>query len=627
MSFIAELKRRNVIRMAGLYLVVAWLMLQVAETVLPIYDTPAWVLQALGLLLAIGFVPALVFSWIFELTPDGIKRDAEVTPGQPGAPQAGQRMDRLIFAGLALLIALVAADRYWPRDRSTAQTEQVADAQPASAASEAGSEPAGEAAANTIAVLPFANLSGDPGQEYFSDGMTEELLNVLAKIPELKVAARTSVFQFKNIGGDIREIGQTLGVTHVLEGSVRRDGEQVRITTQLIRVSDGFHVWSETYDRKLESIFAVQDEIAKRVSEQLISTLGGPQPALAARTDIDPVAYDEYLKGRALHRARQNIPTAIFHFRNAVQREPEFAAAWASLALSYDVLVGRVDPIEMIALGDLSENVREGASRAAALAPDAAATLHALGTVARLEGRFVAAEQLYERSIVADPGYADGREDYAELLDAVGREDDALRVALELVAQEPLVPIFLQRVILIGMDLGREDLVLEYSARQLAINDRDINSRNALFLFELRGGRLDAARQAVEALYAEDPEQSAREWVLLRWAQRDPDVDDATVRKFIASDYQYSLYAAARGDANLFFQSLNLLRPDYSGYYAYDSLAMPLARPFLPDPRAKQMLRELGFEAYWREKGWPALCRPLGEDDFECGDFVAQGTR
>ena len=169
---------------------------------------------------------------------------------------------------------------------------------------------------NSIAVLPFINISGKPDEDYFSDGMTEELLNVLAKIPKLNVVARTSVFEFKGKGGDVREIGRKLGVSNIVEGSVRRDREQVRVTAQLVRVADGFHIWSETYDRKLESVFALQDEIAQRIGAALKLSLGF-SPPVAARAPIDPEAYDEYLKGRALLRQRSDLPSARQLLRRA----------------------------------------------------------------------------------------------------------------------------------------------------------------------------------------------------------------------------------------------------------------------------------------------------------------------
>ncbi len=238
MSFLAELRRRNVIRMAGVYLVGAWLMVQVTETLLPIFDTPAWVLKTLVALLALGFVPALVFSWLYELTPEGLKRDAEVPPGQSIAAQTGRRMDRLIVAGLVAVVAAIAADRYWPRGgeeekgpesisgaEAPATTESVRPEIDSGPFSSSSSTPAKK----SIAVLAFDDLSPGKDQEYFSDGIADEILLALSKVRDLKVAGRTSAFHFKGRHEDLRTIGRTLGVAHVLEGSVRKQGDRVRI--------------------------------------------------------------------------------------------------------------------------------------------------------------------------------------------------------------------------------------------------------------------------------------------------------------------------------------------------------------------------------------------------------------
>jgi TolB-like protein len=262
----------------------------------------------------------------------------------------------------------------------------------------------------SLAVLPFANLSGDPNQEYFSDGMTEELLNVLARLPGLKVAARTSVFEIKGKGGDVREIGHKLGVSHIVEGSVRRDGEHVRVTAQLVRVADGFHVWSESYDRDREGVFALQDDIARHIAEQLQAQLGVaemPPP----RAAIDPIAHDEYLKGHTLLRQRKNLPEAIAHLRAAVTRAPEFAPGWADLSFAYDVVRSYTTPDQRSMLGDVLTNMRDAAEHAAAAAPATALTLHALANVARAETRYAEAEELYRRAQEADPTYPDVRED------------------------------------------------------------------------------------------------------------------------------------------------------------------------------------------------------------------------
>ena len=237
MRLFDELKRRKVFKVGAAYLVVAWLAVQAASIGFPAFDAPPWVLRIFILIALLGFPIAVVMAWVFDLTPEGVKLDAD-TSGS-----------KRLFAVAALLVVLAVGWYFYGQPsfrKGDVATPTIADQ-------------------NSIAVLPFANISGKADQSYFSDGMTEELLNVLAKVPQLKVVARTSVFQFKDKGGDIREIGRKLGVTNIVEGSVRRDGPEVRITAQLVRVADGFHIWSETYDRKLESVFALQDEIAQRI--------------------------------------------------------------------------------------------------------------------------------------------------------------------------------------------------------------------------------------------------------------------------------------------------------------------------------------------------------------------------
>jgi len=307
-NFFAELKRRKVFKVGAAYLIVAWLAVQAASIGFPAFDAPPWALRIFILIALLGFPIAVVLAWVFDVTREGVKLDARPSGS------------KVLFAAAALLIVLALFWYFYGQpsfrkgDLATPTT----------------------AGHNSIAVLPFVNISGKPDEDYFSDGMTEELLNVLAKIPKLNVVARTSVFEFKGKGGDVREIGRKLGVSNIVEGSVRRDRDQVRVTAQLVRVADGFHIWSETYDRKLESVFALQDEIAQRIGSALKLSLGVSSP-VAARAPIDPEAYDEYLKGRALFRQRSDLPSAIAHLKAAVAKAPEFAAAWSSLSLAYEV--------------------------------------------------------------------------------------------------------------------------------------------------------------------------------------------------------------------------------------------------------------------------------------------------
>ncbi len=337
MNFLAELKRRNVIRMAGLYLVGAWLVIQVAATLLPTYGAPVWVMKVLVALLAVGFLAAVVFSWLYELTPEGLKRDAEVDPARSIAPQTAQRMDRLILAGLAAVILVVAADRYWPRAELPAAVPNAVSEPASDPASDPANRPTPAAAIHpdSIAVLPFVNMSADPEQEYFSDGLSEEILNLLAQIRDLKVIGRTSSFAFKGRNEDLRSIGNTLGVRYLLEGSVRKAGDDLRITAQLIEVADGSHLWSQSYDRKLENVFAIQSEIAASIAQALkINLLDAGQSAPVAQVAASLPAYELLLQARRLihGRTRSGMAAARGLLDEALKLDPNYAPALAAQA-------------------------------------------------------------------------------------------------------------------------------------------------------------------------------------------------------------------------------------------------------------------------------------------------------
>ena len=341
MSFIAELRRRNVIRMAGLYLVAAWLVTQVGATLLPVFDAPAWAMKALVTALAIGFVPALVFAWVFELTPDGLKRDADVSESQSIAPQTARRMDRAIIVILLLALGYFAFDKFVlaPRREAAlvASTQQADAAKPGAVA----------ASAKSIAVLPFVNMSADPENEFFSDGLSEEILNSLARIDGMRVVGRTSSFQFKGKNEDLRSIGEKLGVAHVLEGSVRREGERARITAQLIRTSDGTHLWSQTYDRTLKDTLAVQLDIAEQVAAALDIALDDRQRARMHEEGVENIdAFIAYQKGMKLYDAAHDpakshdvidgLRLANVEFAKATELEPDFAQAYFVAADLYN---------------------------------------------------------------------------------------------------------------------------------------------------------------------------------------------------------------------------------------------------------------------------------------------------
>lgn len=451
MRLLAELRRRNVIRVAGLYIVSAWLLVQVGDTLLPVFEAPAWVMKVLVGLLATGFVPALVFSWVFELTPDGLKREHEVDRSQRIVDHTARKLDVAVIVLLLVVGVLVV----WRPGAAPELASGSSTAQgPGSESTESTAGPSERARAPSIAVLAFADLSADKDQEYFADGISEELLNLLARIDGLQVAARTSSFKFKGSQADIGEIGTALGVEHVLEGSVRKAGNQVRITAQLIKTADGFHLWSESYDRELDNIFAVQDEIAAAIVQalKLKFDLG---TAAAGRTQ-NTEAYDHYLRGRELARAptRSGLLRAVEHYEKAVALDPNFAAAYAGIADAWVWLedYGGVKSSESF------PRAEQAAKRALQIDPASAEAHAAMAFVLdRYHDDSVGAREAFERTLRLNPNYVTAYNLYADTLYDLGEFERSLDNRRRAVELDPLSVFFRSRLANTLTNLGRLD--------------------------------------------------------------------------------------------------------------------------------------------------------------------------
>ena len=326
-NFFSELKRRNVIRAAGLYLVGAWLVVQVAGTVLPMFGAPEWLPRTIVVLLAIGFVPAVIFSWVFEITPEGLKREEDVARDRSITPQNGRLMDRMIIAVLVLALGYFAFDKFVLTPRREAAL--VASAVPNDSKSVIN--------AKSIAVMPFENRSRDPDNAYFAYGIQDEILTRLAKIADLKVISRTSTQHYKSAPENLPEIAKELGVAHILEGSVQKAGDAVRVNVQLIKAADDSHLWADTFDRKLTDIFSVESEVAKAIADQLrVKLTGQEEQVIDAKPTDNPQAYDAYLRGLAytlkIGNTQANFLGAQRYLREAVRLDPKFALAWALLS-------------------------------------------------------------------------------------------------------------------------------------------------------------------------------------------------------------------------------------------------------------------------------------------------------
>lgn len=476
--FIAELKRRNVLRVAVLYAIVGWLVIQIADILIPALRIPAWTLTFIILIVALGAPIALVLAWAYELTPGGIKRTPDVVDSAPTPPRTGRKLDFAIIGVLVAVLAYVVIDNYVLQDRPDSTPSRSAVA--------------------SIAVLPFIDLSAAGDQEYFTDGISEEMLNLLAHVDGFRVAGRTSAFSFKGRNEDLRLIGAKLGVDNVLEGSVRKQGDQIRVTAQLVKVADGYHVWSDTYDRKLDDIFAIQTEIATQVVAELRKTLLGT----GARAAVEPVgkplptssveAYSHYLRGQYLlrPRSREGMEAGLNEFERALELDPDFAQAHVGIANSLLLL----ESYKQRSLTSVEPRVSKAIERALELDPNAGEALALRALLLRAKGG-PASEQLplLERAVSLSPSDSQARNWLAQAYGGVGRAEDEVRTFERAYEIDPLEPVILQNYALAthrrGQRAEAQRLVDElavllpasarlYSTRhQLAFQDGDMAGR------------------------------------------------------------------------------------------------------------------------------------------------------
>jgi TolB-like protein len=492
MSFFAELKRRNVFRVAVGYLITAWLLLQVVDLVLENVHAPDWVMQVFMLALLIGFPLAIFFAWAFELTPDGVKRESEIDRSQSIAPQTGRKLDRAIMLVLAVVVVFLVYQQFGSGGKGSGSvspdTAQSTDIAVAEKVNLTPFQPG----RNSIAVLPFVNMSADADNEYFSDGIAEEILNVLARIPELKVAARTSAFAFKGSNTNISEIARELKVENVLEGSVRKSGNQVRITAQLIKADDGYHLWSNTYDRELDNIFAIQDEIAQSIAAALKVTLAIGTVATGNLTGTSSTeAYDAYLRGmNQWHlRTEESLNNSIDLFGQAIAIDPGFARAYAGLALTYAIIMDYSDmPYEEAFV--LAGNAAE---KALALDPQSVEAATALIATAD-----TLAEQLAysKRAVELGPWFATAHQWYATYLAMTGDLEAGLAEYLIAYELDPRSRVISENLSVHYQTMGNWGDAERVLLQLVSYAPDFVSGWQGLFYQYLRTGEMEKARQA-----------------------------------------------------------------------------------------------------------------------------------
>ncbi|MEX2126080.1 MAG: hypothetical protein WD795_19475 [Woeseia sp.] len=484
-----ELKRRNVIRVAIAYAVASWLLLQVADLVIDNISAPGWVMQIFMLALALGFPLVLLFSWAFELTPEGLKREKEVDREQSVTHYTARKLDRITIVLLVLVLLVVGAERMFP-----------ATAPPAAAT-------LSDVADKSIAVLAFDDLSPQGDQAYFAEGISEELLNVLAQIPDLKVAGRTSSFAFKDQQRDLREIGDILEVAHILEGSVRKSGDNIRVTAQLVKAKDGFHLFSKNYDRKLDDIFKVQDDIAREISVALRS-------AILGKDSIEPVkpavaeAYDSYLRARQWIHTRDKtlMGQAADLLDRAIAVDPDYAPSYAYKA---QVLLLLSDAPG--SYGDIPEMEARSVSRplidrALELDPDFAEAHAILGLwYMQSDSTLDDAIAALRNSLVLNPSQSDARNWLSSLLAGTELDSESRSLLEAVVERDPMYGPAFNNLMFTYMQTRDLDKASTLVSRVERITGSSPGVRLARGAIALTGGEIAAAVDDLRAAYEFNP--------------------------------------------------------------------------------------------------------------------------
>ena len=575
------------------YIVVAWLVAQVLQLVFESFGTPDWVMKTVLVLLAMGLPLALFFTWAFEMTPEGLKREHEVDRSQSITSQTGKKLNLTIFTVMALALAYFAFDKFVISERQNAvSTESVAETTHI-AASQVVTGAVTTEPENSIAVLPFINMSSDEEQEYFSDGLSEELLNLLAKIPELKVASRSSSFQFKGEKIDITEVAQKLKVAHVLEGSVRKAGSHVRITAQLIKADDGYHMWSETYDRSLDNIFAIQDEISAAVVAALKIELLGEAPKSEV---VNPEAYALWLRGRYLYTkwGKENFELAIEAFRAALVIEPDYVEAWASLSIAYltQTQSGYLDYDKGVALA------RDAIEKARAIDPNRPSVLARLANIQnQFDWNWAAAEATIQKALELDPFESRVLNAAGTIAANLGRGEASLAYYQRILDQDPLDLISLYNKADALHRLGRlEDARLAYG-KLLELNPEDWGSHTQVAIIMLQQGQ---AQEAWLELDLEvDPQQQEYGRILALSALGREAEAQQRLAVFIEQHQSWAAFPIAsiyawQGDIDTAFSWLEQAYQQHSGLLS-TILLEPLLAPLHDDPRWGDLLDRMNL--------------------------------
>lgn len=503
----AELKRRHVFKVAGIYGLVSFGVLQAADLMLPRLGLPDWTVTFMVALVVLAFPVVLIMAWAFKVTPEGVKRTDAPAPGEIEEILAAPASQRWPAGLLALVgVAALVASTWWIARRTAPEGGDATASESIPSDVRFALTDAADDTRPSLAVLPFADMSPDGDQGYFSDGITEEILNTLARVREIKVTARTSAFAFRGQNLDMRAIGDSLGVAYLIEGSVRKAGNQLRITTQLIDAADGTHLWSNQYDRAMDDVFAIQSEIAQAIAAQLRIPLGLDAADLVHPT-ADLEAYDLYLAGRARLKERgASLNQAIRLFESAIARDSAWAPAWAGLAEAKELLgwysgawEGGPVAFEDIHAGfvPLQKESEAAANRALELDPDNASAHVALGSVYRNRMDWEISETEFLRALELDPDNGEAYHQYTELLGRMGRLPEALHLA-ERALELDRIPVRFHMYSSVLAATGRGEEAIEFIREGIEM-DPDLKVPGLRRVFVLRS--LEVGRYETMFLY------------------------------------------------------------------------------------------------------------------------------
>src|SRR5213080_3474233 len=576
-DFFAELRRRNVYKVAVAYAVISWLLIQAASILLPTFEAPSWVMKAFVVFLAIGFVIAVFISWAFEMTPEGMKRTSDISAD---AVRSFPYWSRRKFAAFIISVAMIAAGLFaYQFFRAPRLTTAFG------------------ATNKSIAVLPLLNESGDPKDEYFSDGLSEELIAALAQIRELKVIGRSSSFRFKERKEESKTIGEKLGVATLLEGTVRKQGERVRIVAELINAADGIELWTRTFDRELKDIFAVQQEIAAAVASSLKTTLLGSEQASSANPATkNTEAHNAYLLGHYYFQRRnlEDYRKAVSHYDEAIRLDPNYALAYAERSEAWTLI------------GDLTGEVktawataREDGEKAVAIAPGLAEAHAALGWVHFFtEWKFAEGLSELKRAKELSPTNPTANDLLARVIVYLGKLDEAEEQARQAVESDPLAfpaQNNLGRVLWFEGKLDEADAIARKAAE---LQPTAASSRRWQVLVAIQRGDSETALREAQL----EPDESYRrfELAVAQFARGDRKAADAALADLIAHDqglyYQVAQVYAVRGEKEKAFEWLQIAFDNHdTGMLAL--LLDPLLNNLRDDPRYKNLLAKMAFPA------------------------------